>query len=469
MPVGRGARKRRHCQEHEAAQIAQARTARARILSPSLGHAGVAESLRCARGVRTPAFVHPARRSEAQSRRRRAGVCLRLTADAVTRTRTLESALAGRRNEREHVVGDMAAPASRAAEDEEMRKVRKPFVSLADAPDVLARCGFGLVGAADWVELDSYDDRNFSFAARTAEGAPAQRFVLKIHNGATDEAFVKAQTAVLAHVASHCSLACPTVLATCEGERVAVVLLPLRSGTPCRHMVRVLTYVPGQLLGAMAAPTVELLHSAGTALGQLSQALCSFDDVGMHREHLWDLRRTPLLARFVDAVAEPARRALAEEAIARFARDVVPVLGDLRCACLHNDANEANTLVALDGSAVVGFIDWGDAVHSALVFEPAIAAAYAAIVGRPGVAAAAQALLRGYHAVLPLTDTERSLLHTLVCARISQSLVLGAYAASRDPANTYVLTTSATGWTALAALLAMPPEHVDAFNALAAP
>jgi hydroxylysine kinase len=76
----------------------------------------------------------------------------------------------------------------------------------------------------------------------------------------------------------------------------------------------------------------------------------------------------------------------------------------------------------------------------------------------------AHAVMAGYSSLLPLTLAEQSLLHTLTCARLCQSVVMSSYSFAKNPANTYLLITSAPGWTALGKLVAMDAEEVGRFN-----
>lgn len=144
---------------------------------------------------------------------------------------------------------------------------------------------------------------------------------------------------------------------------------------------------------------------------------------------------------------------------------------------------------------MVGVLDWGDAGYCWRVVEVAVAAAYAIIVaaGPPGsrdggsgadggagdcggmrgngsalgggegksvdddesaILAAGRRVVEGYlSAGGPLTDGEAEVLPALAAARIAQSLINGAAAASAAPENSaYLLTTQRTGWSALRAL-----------------
>ena len=79
----------------------------------------------------------------------------------------------------------------------------------------------------------------------------------------------------------------------------------------------------------------------------------------------------------------------------------------------------------------------------------------------------ARELIAGYTATTPITREEQSILHTLTCARLCQSVIMSAYSFSQNPNNTYLLVTSAPGWIALQRLMAMDPLDIASFNAAA--
>lgn len=169
--------------------------------------------------------------------------------------------------------------------------------------------------------------------------------------------------------------------------------------------------------------------------------------------------------------------------------------GSLRSAIIHSDANERNVLVdeqaaaavaaaeqaavgadggaaaappggsVADGSGpalITGLLDWGDASWCWLAAEPAAAAVYMMLLEAhiEDPLPAARALLAGYEAELPLEPAERDMLRILCCARLVQSLSLGAYAAAREPSNAeYLLGTQRNGWRLLRTLWALTDEQ----------
>lgn len=81
-----------------------------------------------------------------------------------------------------------------------------------------------------------------------------------------------------------------------------------------------------------------------------------------------------------------------------------------------------------------------------------VAMAYASITSygkKHRAISAAAALLRGYHAVHPLSSEERRHLILLVACRLACSATLGAYSYQLNPENHYLLLHSAPAWDTL--------------------
>ena len=118
-----------------------------------------------------------------------------------------------------------------------------------------------------------------------------------------------------------------------------------------------------------------------------------------------------------------------------------------------------------------GLIDFGDMVHSWLVNDVAIAAAYVLITlqyadgpAGPRLAQleALAAIVRAYDAQLPLREEEWRVLPTLIASRIAMSLTIGAFSSSKDPDNEYLKLTLRPGWEALKQLRATPAAALEA-------
>ncbi len=311
--------------------------------------------------------------------------------------------------------------------------------------------------AATATPLASERDQNFLLTTVAGE-----QYVLKIANAQEAYAVLDLQNQALAHVAAQTNLAVARLQLTVDGQAIATVT----GEHGAQHFIRLLTYLPGKPLGAVKPHAPALLHNLGDYLGRLDRALATFDHPAADRVLQWDLKNaSAVINRHKDAIVDPARRQLVEQMLTRFEHHAAPLLADVRTTIIHNDGNDYNVLVGdqpnggLLGRAKVvpGVIDFGDMVRTYTVCEPAIAAAYA-MLGKADPLAAAMEIVRGYHAVYPLTGTEIAVLYPLICLRLCTSVCLSAHQQALQPTNRYLSISEAPAWALLEQLMTLAPD-----------
>lgn len=286
-------------------------------------------------------------------------------------------------------------------------------------------------------ELDSYDDRNYLVTS------PSSSFVLKIHNGADASQFPLAQAEALESLARQ-GVACPV-----DHQR-GVCLQD--------HFVRLLVYVPGELLFHHAHKTLGMYVALGEFLARVDLGLKASHVADRHevvqsRELQWDLRYFAQLEFFVNSLPAQDQRQACAKTLREFAELDSQTF---QFGLVHNDANDRNVLVVGRGFAI---IDFGDMVYTWLVSEVAIAMAYVVVgwftdqqsddvwLDRVG------ALFQGYRAIVPLSPAEVDALYLLVKCRITTSACLGAHSCLLNPENAaYLLVHAKPAWDSLAAL-----------------
>ena len=275
---------------------------------------------------------------------------------------------------------------------------------------------------------------------------PSGQFVLKIANQAEDAGFLALQNAALAHIAlTDPTLGVPRLI----GEMVA------HRG----HMVRLMTYLPGQLYSAIPAGPA-LTGSLGTVLGRLSKALRGFGHPAAHRPgFIWNLDEVAALRPWLPDIAE-AQRPMVARIFDRYDTRVVPHLAHLRGAVIHQDANDNNLLVS-DG-AVCGIIDFGDMTWGRQINELAVALAYA-LLDCPDIYATAAPLISAYTAVFPLEPIEAEVLFDLVAARLAASVCISSHRAKDHPDNPYLTISQAPALALLDRLDQTNPAFLAAF------
>ena len=328
-----------------------------------------------------------------------------------------------------------------------------PQFDAASAEALAARL-FHIVGRAE--ALPSERDQNFRLT--TADG---DAFVLKIANATEPRDILEFQNAALEHLARRQpSLAVPRVCRPAGGDSIVEV-----TGQGERpHLVRMLAWVPGDVLARVNPHTEALLESLGRRIGETNRAFEGFSHNAMRRPFPWDLTGTPWIAREFGRFEDPHRRGLLERVIARFERHVAPRLASLRQQVIHNDWNDYNIVVSpLESAAreVVGVVDFGDMVWSPVVADLAIACTYA-MLGKPDPIGAAAAIVRGFHHTLPLEGPECEVLLDLIRSRLAVSVTMAACQSAAAPDNDYLRISQAQVWPLLERLDAVAPSWAHA-------
>jgi 4-aminobutyrate aminotransferase-like enzyme/Ser/Thr protein kinase RdoA (MazF antagonist) len=269
------------------------------------------------------------------------------------------------------------------------------------------------------VPLPSERDQNFRLHA--AAGA---QYVLKIANRDEAREVLELQDASIRHLTRHAAgLAWPRLIPTATGEDI---------GNAAGHHVRLFTWIDGVCF-AVQPHTPELLNGLGRALAEIGNAFESFAHPGAQRTFYWDLRQSVLARPHLDLLTAPERRI-----VEAFLDDCAGVEWErLRHGVIHGDANDYNVLTDAAGSRVVSILDFGDMVHSATVCDLAVGIAYAMLDKQDPIAAAAD-VVRGYHAIRPLTDPEIDVVYPLAAGRLAMSVCYSAWQARVSPQNEYL-------------------------------
>lgn len=320
----------------------------------------------------------------------------------------------------------------------ELLEVAAPPVSNEEAAE-LARVHFGLDVSVE--PLVGERDRNFHL--RDGKG---REFVLKVIHPAEDQAVTDFQSKMLLHIqAADPELAVPVLVRPRDVDANEVLW---RSTEHSPRRVRCLTYLAGCPL-YRAERSVIQKRNLGTFLGRLNLALRGFRHPADNHELLWDVKHADR-ARSLLANLDQARKDLVGRTLDHFASHVVPMLPRLRAQVIHNDFNPHNVLAGIPRNEdIAGVIDFGDAVHSPLVQDLAVAAAYQfEPVGHPlegpGEVAAA------FHALYPLQPEEIEILPDYIGARFALAIAISFWRAARHPDNAdYIMRNQKAAWSGL--------------------
>ena len=315
-----------------------------------------------------------------------------------------------------------------------------PQMAQADLAALVAQ-HYGLRGPLR--ALTSERDLNLHLAT------PERGYVIKLANPAEPAEVTDFQTRALLHLQA-AGLPVPRLIRSLDGQ----TQVPTSKG-----ILRVLTYLEGtpqHLTPRSDAQAADLARMAA----RLALGLQGFSHPAADYVLQWDLKQAAALQPLLPAIADPALRDLAAATLARYHSDIAPALPDLRWQVVHNDLNPHNVLCAPDApDRIAGVLDFGDMVRTPLICDVAIAAAYQLDPRAP--LHSLTTFARAYHAVLPLTATERALLPDLAATRMLTTIAITSARAARYPENAaYILRNFAAARAGLIALAGLDRSSV---------
>jgi len=292
----------------------------------------------------------------------------------------------------------------------------------------LVRRHYGFESEA--TRLTGERDENFRLTAD--DGA---EYVLKIANPAENAAETDLQIAALLHIEkTDPTLPCPRVLRDRSGgSRIRFL-----DECGADRIARVLTYLPGQLLGTSTRSRAQRA-ACGRLGARLTLALRNFQHPAARRTIAWDVRHTGHMRCLLEELPRFPHQSAARELIKRLVPRIESQLPLLRHQMVHNDLNPLNILVdPTDPQCVIGVIDFGDMTDTALIADVAVGAAELIPPDCSDPRAAHDAVLdvtSAYHASVPLLASELALLGALVAARLLMTLVIHEWHVQRNPSS----------------------------------
>lgn len=296
-------------------------------------------------------------------------------------------------------------------------------------------------------------ERDQNFFVTAADG---RRLVLKISNSCEEPAALASQNEVLLHLAdSALQLGVPSLVPTRTGKMVAKA-----AGRSGMHLIRLLTC----LAGSTISPPVSaaLRHEIGSAAARLDMAL---SDMRYENGRVsdWDMRRAGKMRGQLGRINNAGHRSMITAAIDRFETEALPRFGLLRNQLIHHDLHASNLLVdAIHPDRLCGIIDFGDMAVAPLVLEPAIAAVHQAILSAQPLKAALD-VIAAYHAILPLTRTEFTLLPAIMLGRLAMRMTIIARHNETSPGDGHFRAGSDEAcWKAMQILLACAGGDIEA-------
>jgi Ser/Thr protein kinase RdoA (MazF antagonist) len=235
----------------------------------------------------------------------------------------------------------------------------------------------------------------------------------------------------------------------------------LATGDRSTRVLRVFNFVDGDVW-ARTDPTDEQLVKVGAMLGRVDVELEAFAHPADRRELVWNLRHFHELIGLVEHAPTAEHGLAAKRVFELFEAVVVPRLDELDTQVIHGDFSPYNVVVDDDDDDfVVGVIDFGDTMRSAVIFDPAVAMAN--ILGRAPDEPwrHARAFVVGYEGVRPIADRELPLLPVAALARLTLRALITNWRAARVPdRRDYLLAHARDDWVNVERALAVPVADV---------
>nr|XP_018909094.1 PREDICTED: hydroxylysine kinase isoform X3 [Bemisia tabaci] len=346
----------------------------------------------------------------------------------------------------------------------------KPPVTDDELPDLVESL-YGLK-ITECKELVSYDDKNYhiqvseTYSNNYISELPESGFVLKILNSMSSANIdlIEAQNTVIQRIRDSQKtfkhILFPKLVKTRCGKEYILQEL----GEPGKkYAVRLFEYIPGNILHGVSSIPLTLFEEIGSTVGRIDLVLKGFWHKGYQEtKTVWMLDHIESLEPFLYAVKNEGDRTLVSEVIDTFQQTVMKHYDQFSKGVIHGDFNESNVIVGRHSNCdagdlhVMGVLDFGDTCYSTYLFELAITITYAILQADDLIAG--KHVLKGYTKVNPLSQLELQFLKTCICARLCQSLVMGAYTLLQNPENTYVARTSYRGWRYLKLLRPMDSD-----------
>ncbi|MEE9407168.1 MAG: aminotransferase class III-fold pyridoxal phosphate-dependent enzyme [Polaribacter sp.] len=295
-------------------------------------------------------------------------------------------------------------------------------------------------------------DFNFRIKVDNSEG-----YILKISRPNEDENYLDFQQQLLQYVEKNGQeLIAPRVIKDKNGTSTPTFTDTFQK----ERKVRLLTWVSGRVWSTVNPQLNNLKYSLGEQCGLLTQSLQGFNHSEAKREFFWDVAQSLWTKEHIHLFSNEEK-----EIITYFQEQFESKKSTydlLRKSVVHNDANDNNVIVSeeLINPTVKAAIDYGDAIHTQIINDLAIACAYA-IMNHNDVLNACLPLIKGYHATFPLQENELKHLYNALAMRLVISVTKSAINKIEEPNNKYLLISEKPAWDVLKKWQVIHPDFAE--------
>ena len=307
-----------------------------------------------------------------------------------------------------------------------------------DKAEKLALKLFNIKGKAS--ALPGELDFNFRLKVENGEG-----YILKVSRPNENEAYLDFQQKLLQHIeAKQIDIIAPKVSLDVNGKGISEYIDDFGNS----RKVRLLSWISGRIWSSVNPQLDNLRTSLGEQCGKLTASLMGFEHPMANRDFEWDIAQSLWTKKHLD-LFEGDKKEIIPYFQNKFETEY-KTYSQLRKSVVHNDANDNNVIVSdkLISPMVKAAIDYGDAIHTQIINDVAIACAYA-IMHHNDPLQAALPIIRGYHGSFPLMELELQHLYTTIAMRLIISVTKSALNKVKEPDNEYLLISDKPAWEVL--------------------
>ena len=281
-------------------------------------------------------------------------------------------------------------------------------------------------------------DTDFNFKIKVDDEV---HYILKISRPNTDEDVLDFQEQLLNYLNRSSEALIPKLIHDSNGNTVS----EYTDENGKLRKVRLLTWISGRLWSQVNPQLNSLRFSLGQQCGILTKALKGFSHKQAHRSFEWDVAQSLWTKEYLHLFSNDQK-----EILSYFISEFEKEKNDfdiLRKSIVHNDANDNNIIVSEDlvEPRVKAIIDFGDATHTQIINDLAIACAYA-IMEHNDPLDAALPIVSGYHESFPLQEEELRHLYNCIAMRLVISVTKSAISKTKEPENEYLLISEKPAW-----------------------
>ncbi|MBT8048954.1 MAG: phosphotransferase [Gammaproteobacteria bacterium] len=280
---------------------------------------------------------------------------------------------------------------------------------------------------------------NLNYLLTTEKG---ERYVVKIVDDDMPSEVVEMENEAIGFAESAgIGLHFPEIVQNIYGKIKTGIKLPFNGS----NQLRICDYIEGTILYNIPDISDKLLQNLGKTVAQYNLAMQDFDHPAAHRNHRWSLVEAGNHRDKISLLEDTGKRALLQWAFEAW-EQAENEFENVPWQFIHGDMNLENIVV--EGDCVTGLIDFGDACFNPLICELAICLTYI-MMKREDSLHAAGIVTRAYTEILPLSDTELSVLVPMICGRLASSIAIATERRSIDPDNPNWFGDLEAGWVLL--------------------